>query len=102
MTEMVVAVIALAVMNITYKAVGPAMIGDWEFPPQIQTVVDALPSALLAGLLVVDLVGAAWVDADWTMLPGLAVAGVLCFRRAPHLVCILAAVAVTAAIRLVA
>jgi hypothetical protein len=53
-------------------------------------------------LLVVDLVGAAWVDADWTMLPGLAVAGVLCLRRVPHLVCILAAVAATAAVRLVA
>jgi hypothetical protein len=102
MTGMVVAIAVLAVMNFTYKAVGPAVIGDREFPPQMQAVVNALPAALLAGLLVVDLAGAHWVDADWTMLPGLGVAGVLSLRRVPQLVCILTAVAVTAGIRLIA
>ncbi|HSK97516.1 MAG TPA: AzlD domain-containing protein [Euzebyales bacterium] len=99
---MVVAVVALAVMNVAYKAVGPVVIGDADFPPRVQVVVDALPAALLAGLLVVDVVGARWADADWTMLPGLGVAGVLCLKRVPHLACILAAVVVTAAVRLAA
>jgi branched-subunit amino acid transport protein len=99
MTAMILAVAGLAVLNFAFKAVGPALIGDRAFPPRVQDVVDALPAALLAGLLVVDLVGDHWKDADWTMLPGLAAAGALAAARAPQLVCIIAGVAVTAAVR---
>ena len=99
MTGMVIAVVALALLNFAYKAAGPALIGDRAFPERVQAVVDALPAALLAGLLVVDLVGDRWKDADWTALPGLAVAGALALVRAPHLLCIAAGVLTTAAAR---
>ena len=51
MTGLVVAVVALAVINIVYKGIGPAVLGDRVFPPRIQEVIDALPAALLAGLV---------------------------------------------------
>lgn len=99
MTAMILAVAALTLLNFVYKAVGPAVIGERAFPARVQDVVDALPPALLAGLLVVDLVGDHWEAADATMLPGLAVAGALAARRTPQLICILAGVAATAATR---
>jgi branched-subunit amino acid transport protein len=98
-TGLIVAVVVLAVVNFGYKAVGPAILGDREFPPRIRAVVNALPAALLAGLLVVDLLGAHWRSFDWTLLPGLAVALGLRALRRSHLTCIVAAVAVTAAVR---
>jgi branched-subunit amino acid transport protein len=99
MITMIAAVLALAVMNIVFKAAGPAVLGDREFPPRVEALVDALPAALLAGLLVVDLLGSHWAAFDWTMLPGLGVAAGLRAARQSHLVCIVGAVACTAALR---
>jgi uncharacterized membrane protein len=98
-TTMVVAVAALAVINFAFKAAGPALLGDREFSARTHAVLDALPAALLAGLIVVDLLGPRWADADWTMAAGLLTAGVARTRHAPHLLCILAGVVVTAGLR---
>jgi branched-subunit amino acid transport protein len=100
MIAMIVAVIVLAVINFAYKAAGPAVLGDLEFPPRTQSVVDALPAALLAGLLVVDLLGQHWQDFDWTVLPGLGVAVVLRVSGRSHLLCIVAGVACAAVLRI--
>jgi branched-subunit amino acid transport protein len=62
-------------------------------------VLHALPAALLAGLIAVDLLGPKWVDADWTTVPGLVAVGIARTLRAPDLACILAGVAVTAGLR---
>jgi branched chain amino acid efflux pump len=99
MTAMVLVVAALAVINLGFKAVGPALLGDHEFGVRTRAVLDALPAALLAGLITVDLLGAHWTAADWTAVPGLATVVLVRLRRAPHLVCIVAGVAVTAALR---
>src|SRR5690348_16522849 len=96
---MVLAVIALAIINFGYKAAGPAILGDHEFSDRTRTVLNALPAALLAGLIAIDLLGPTWSDADWTMVPGLATTGLARNRRLPDLVCILAGVVVTAALR---
>ncbi len=93
------AVIALALINLAFKAAGPMILQDHEFGPRTQLALDALPAALLAGLLTVELLGARWASADWTVLPGLATVVVLRGLRAPHLACIVAAVVVTAALR---
>jgi branched-subunit amino acid transport protein len=98
-TAMIVGVIALGLINFAYKAAGPAVLGDREFPPRAQSVVDALPAALLAGLLAVDLLGQHWRDFDWTVLPGLALAVALRVGRRSHLLCIVAGVACTAVLR---
>jgi uncharacterized membrane protein len=96
---MCLAVAALAIVNLTFKAAGPAILGDRQFGARIQGALDALPAALLAGLIAVDLLGQRWADADWTMLPGLVTVAVVRAFHAPHLVCILAGVAVTAGLR---
>jgi branched-subunit amino acid transport protein len=99
MTSMYLAVAALALINFSFKAAGPAILGDREFGARTQTALNALPLALLAGLIVVDLLGPKWTDADWTVVPGLVTIAVARTRKLPDLVCILAGVAVTAALR---
>ncbi|MFI5927316.1 AzlD domain-containing protein [Micromonospora sp. NPDC051543] len=98
---MIVAIVALAAINISFKAIGPAVLGDRLFPAPVQTAVDAMPAALLAGLLVIDLLGQYWQAFDWTLLPGLGLAVALRISGRPHLVCIVAAVAGTSALRVV-
>jgi hypothetical protein len=99
---MIVAVVVLALMNFAYKAAGPAILADREFPPRAQAAIEALSPALLAGLLVVELLGQRWALFDWTVLPGL-FAAAMCWRlHAPHLVSIAVAVAVTVVVRLAA
>jgi branched-subunit amino acid transport protein len=99
MTTMIIAVVTLAIINIAVKAAGPAVLGDQQFPPRTQPLVDALPAALLAGLLTVDILGPGWTGLDPTVLPGLAVAVGLRLAGRPHLICILGAVAATALMR---
>ena len=99
MLIMLGAVAALAVINVLYKAAGPAVLGDRAFSPRTRTVADALPVALLAGLLVTNLLGHRWHDRDWTLLPGLAVAIVIRACHGSHLACIVAGVLCTAALR---
>jgi branched-subunit amino acid transport protein len=100
MITMLVAVLALSAVNIAYKAVGPALLGDRTFPPRVQAAVDAMPIAILAALLVVDFLGARWLDLDWTLLPGLAVAVALRAWGRSQLLCIIAGVAATALVRM--
>ncbi len=100
MTTMVVAVIALAVINILYKSIGPIVLVDREFPPKLQAVTDAFGPALLAGLVTVELAHNHWRDFDWTALPGLAAATLGWRLRLPDLACIAVGVTVTVVVRL--
>lgn len=100
MTSMIIAVIALTLINLVYKGVGPAVLRDRELPPRVQATVDAFPVALLAGLLTVELLGESWRAADATVLPGLAAATVGWLARLPQLACVTLAVVVTVLVRL--
>ncbi len=99
MTTMTIAVLVLTIVNVAFKAAGPAVLVDQEFPPRAKPLIDALPPALLAGLLVIDILGAGWTGLDPTVLPGLTVAAGLRLAGRSHLVCLLGAVAATAAVR---
>ena len=99
MTTMYLAIAALALVNLLFKGAGPMILGDHQFSARTQAMLDALPAAMLAGLVAVDLLGQHWAAADWTMVPGLTTAGVLRWLHAPHLLCIAAGVGVTAALR---
>lgn len=96
-----IAVVVLAVINFTLKAAGPVVLRDRRFGDRTQATLDALPVALLAGLITVEFLGDRWAEADATLLPGLVTAAVARLCRAPDLICILAGVAVTAGLRLV-
>jgi uncharacterized membrane protein len=98
-TTMLIAVAALTVINLVYKGIGPAILGDRILPPRVQGVIDAFPAALLAGLLLVNLLGERWAAADWTALPGLLTASVAWYFRLPQLACVAIAVVVTIVVR---
>ncbi|GLY30316.1 AzlD domain-containing protein [Kineosporia sp. NBRC 101731] len=94
------AVIALALINVAFKGIGPAVLGDRTFPAPLEAMITTLPAVLLAALLVVDLTGPGWQAADWTLLPGLGAALLLrALRGSGHLLCLVVAVLVTAAAR---
>ena len=94
------AIVVVAVVNITLKAAGPAVLGKRRLPERAVRAVDALAAALLAGLLVTTLLGARWRDADASVLPGLLAAVGLALARVPALVCVAAAVVVTIGVRM--
>ncbi len=97
-----VAIACVAAVRFALKAAGPLLLADRPLPPWAVALVDALAPALLAGLLVVALLGRSWSGADPTVLPGLAVLVLLHRLRVPHLGCVAAALVVTVAVRLVA
>lgn len=70
--------------------------------PQVQRVVELLPVALLAALVVVEAIAdGRHIDLDGARLAGFAVGAVAVWRRAPFLFVVVAAAVVTALLRLV-
>ena len=70
--------------------------------PAVRRVVELLPVALLAALVVVEAVAAGrHIDLDGPRLAGFGVAAVAVWRRAPFLVVVVAAAATAALLRLV-
>jgi branched-subunit amino acid transport protein len=95
-----IAIAALAAINFAIKAAGPTLLGDRPLPPLISLVVHSLAPALLAGLLIVQVLGERWREFDWTVVAGLGVIGVLWLLKRSQILCILGGVVVTVIIRL--
>ena len=69
--------------------------------PRIRRVVELLPVALLAALVVVEAVAdGRHIDLNWPRLAGFAVGAVAVWRRAPFLVIVIAAGLTAALLRL--
>jgi branched-subunit amino acid transport protein len=93
------AVLTLAAAAYGLKALGPVAIGRREIPARYTAALDLLPIPMLTAIAIVGTVASGHhlqVDAR---LPGLAVAAILVWRRAPFLAVIVAAAATTALIR---
>lgn len=93
----VVAVVGLATVAI--KAAGPVLLGGRALPPRAAAVIALLAPALLAALVAINTFGgdrALTIDAR---LAGVAAAGVAIWRRAPLLLVVALAAAVTALVR---
>lgn len=93
------AVLTLAVASYALKALGPVAIGRRQIPSRFTRVLDLLPIPMLTAIALTGTVASGHhleVDAR---LPGLAVAAILVWRRAPFLAVIVAAAATTALIR---
>jgi branched-subunit amino acid transport protein len=91
----------LAVVSAAIKATGPVLVGGRELPGWAARIIALLAPALLAALVVVDTFAdgkSLVVDAR---AAGLAAAGIAVALRAPIIVVILLAAAVTAVVRAV-
>ncbi|MEU9187536.1 AzlD domain-containing protein [Streptomyces sp. NPDC048484] len=94
------AIVSVALISFTFKATGPAVLGDRRLPVAARGVIALLAPVLLAGLLVVDVAGPRWTGLDGALLSGLAAVVAARLLRAPMLLAIVAAMAVTALVRL--
>jgi branched-subunit amino acid transport protein len=93
-------VLAVAVANWALKAAGPVMLGSRTLPAVAQQVIALMAPVLLAGLIVVELLGAGWDALDGLQVTGVAVAGLVRLLRAPMLLAVLSGAAATALLRL--
>ncbi|MFE9048946.1 MULTISPECIES: AzlD domain-containing protein [Streptomyces] len=91
---------AVAALSFACKAFGPALLGGRTLPPRAQSVIALSAPALLAGFIVAAVLGPGWTAVDLTMIAGLAALPLLLWRRAPLPLALVAAVAVTAALRM--
>jgi branched-subunit amino acid transport protein len=95
-----IAIVAVAIANAAFKAVGPIVAGDRELPPRVNAVVALLTPALLAALVVTGTFG----EGDHLVLDekalGVGVAGIALALRAPILLAVVLAALVTALVRL--
>ncbi|KQP06318.1 AzlD domain-containing protein [Pseudorhodoferax sp. Leaf265] len=99
MSSMLWTVLAFAAINYAIKAIGPVLLQGRSFPPGLAAFIDALPAALLAGMLASSVVGAAGRGLEPTLLGGLAAVAVAWLLRAGQFGSVLLGVLVTAALR---
>ncbi|ADG79773.1 Branched-chain amino acid transport OS=Tsukamurella paurometabola (strain ATCC 8368 / DSM /CCUG 35730 / CIP 100753 / JCM 10117 / KCTC 9821 / NBRC 16120/ NCIMB 702349 / NCTC 13040) OX=521096 GN=Tpau_3186 PE=4 SV=1 [Tsukamurella paurometabola] len=100
MTGILWAGAALAVVTLAFRAVGPVVAGRFELSPRARRIVDLCALALLAGVMATSAVADGRDFGGFARLAGVAVAGVLAWRRAPLPLVILAAGGTAAVLRL--
>lgn len=94
---LVVALVGLA--TILIKSVGPVVLGGRELPTRVASLIGLLAPALLAALVAINTFGSdGRLVIDMRVL-GVAAAGVAIWRRAPVLLVVVTAAAVTAIAR---
>ncbi len=99
MSTSVVVIIGLGLGTYALKAAGPLLLGGRRLPAAVERIAQLLPAALLASLVVVSTVAgdrALVVDAR---LAGVVAGGVALRLRAPFIVVVAVAVAVTGVVR---
>jgi branched-subunit amino acid transport protein len=101
MSDTWIVVVVVSVVTIAIKALGPMLLGGKPLPEGITGVVVLLAPALLAALVAVNTLGGDRELVVDARLPGVLAAAVAIRLRAPVLVVVLIAAAVTATIRAV-
>ena len=92
-------VIAVSVITVGIKALGPMLLGGKQLPPRIGDVVGLLAPALLAALVAVNTLGGDRELVIDARLPGVLAAAVAIKLKAPVLIVIVIAALVTAGVR---
>ena len=100
MTAVWVVIAALALATAVLKLAGPLALGGTSLRPGALSVVELLASALLAALVVVETLGSGRSLVLDARVLGAAFAAVAVWRRAPMIVVVLGAAALTALARL--
>lgn len=101
MTSIWIMIAALALSTAALKVAGPLALGGRPLPVRALDVVELLASALLAALVVVETFGKGGSLTIDARVVGAVFAAVAVWRRAPMIVVVLGATAVTALARLV-
>lgn len=102
MSTAVIVIIGLGIGTYALKAAGPLLLGGRRLPVRVERVAQQLPAALLASLVVVSTIAADRALALDARLAGVVAAGVALRLRAPFIVVVAVAVAVTGGLRAVA
>ena len=100
MSDATVVLIVMTIGTFGLKSAGPLLLGDRELPVRVRRLVDLLPAALLAALAAVATFGDGSALVLDARAAGLVAAGLALWRRAPFVVVVLVAAAVTALVRL--
>ena len=92
-------VIVLGAATVAIRAAGPVLLGGSELPPRVASVVELLAPAVLAALVVTQVVGGDREVVLDERLAGLAAGAVAIALRAPILAVVVVAAAATAVLR---
>ncbi len=101
MSDVWIVVAVVGATTIVFKAAGPVFIGRRALPPRAQVLVDLLAPVMLIALVVTQTFGG---DEELTIdarVPGVAAALVAIWLRAPIIVTMVIAAAVTGLVRLI-
>ena len=101
MSDVWTAVLLVGAGTIALKASGPVLLGGRTLPDTVARVLEMLAPAMLAALVVTQLVAGDRERVLDESLGGIAAAGVAIALRAPILVTVVVAAVVTALLRLV-
>jgi branched-subunit amino acid transport protein len=102
MSPAVVVIIGLGIGTYALKAAGPLLLGGRRLPERVDRTARLLPAALLASLVVVSTVAGDRALVLDARLAGVVAAGIALRLRAPFIVVVAVAVAVTGGLRAVA
>ena len=94
------AILVLAGGTYAFRAVGPVLRERFQPGERARRLLSVAASVLLVALVATSALMAGHGFAGWARIAGVLVGGVLAGRRVPFLVVVLAAVAVTAGLRL--
>jgi uncharacterized membrane protein len=97
-----IVIVGLGIGTYALKAAGPLLLGGRRLPERIERVAQQLPAALLASLVVVSTVAADRALLVDARLAGMVAAGAALRLRAPFIIVVGVAVAVTGVVRAVA
>jgi branched-subunit amino acid transport protein len=98
-SEVWTVVLLVGAATIALKAVGPVMLGGRSLPPRLAAPIELLAPAVLAALVVTQLVGGDRELVFDERLAGIAAAALALALRAPLLAVVVAAAVVTALTR---
>jgi branched-subunit amino acid transport protein len=107
MTDAWLVVVLVGIATIAIKSIGPVLLGGRDLPPKIASLIGLLAPALLAALVAINTFGSASAKPFGTAhelvlderVLGVAAAGIAVWRKAPVLLVVVIAAAVTAVAR---
>ena len=99
MNDIWLAIVVVGVATVFLKATGPVLLGGRELPPRVNALVVLLTPAVLAALVVTQVVGGDRELVFDARLVGLGAAGIAIAMRAPLVLVVVAAAGATAATR---